>query len=336
MAADSTQLDAVETTASQAHPDSYRTFRFSDCLDELKATEELYSRIDGVDGKSRLEALSKCRMFAFFARDVETSRVHVISNSCRLRWCPVCSKARTNYIIHSLSPFMENRKVTRFLTLTVKHNNMSLSNQVTRLYDRFRTLRKSSWFKKHVSGGIWFFQIKLSANRKSWHPHLHCIITGKYLPKMELSRLWLNITGDSKIVDVKMIRNARETATYVARYSARPAQLRNYDIELRIEIFTAMHNRRLCGSWGVAKGVSLSPPKSVTSDKYVRLGSWSSVLSLRHSDIDAKTIYDCWYEKDVIDPSVSIRHIEDFIDGKIDFENYEPDWYSSPLLPGFQ
>lgn len=336
MAESPTQLDAVETTVNLTADVSYRSFRVASCLDELEATKELYAKIDSADNKSRSSALEECRKYAWFARNVETNRVHVVSNSCRLRWCPICSKARTSYIINNLSPWMMNRKVTRFMTLTMKHTDASLSDQIARLYSCFRTLRKHKWFKKHVSGGIWFFQVKLSPNRQNWHPHLHCIITGKYIPKMELSKLWLKITGNSKIVDVKMVRDPSDTATYVARYSARPAQLRHYHLALRIEIFAAMHGRRLCGSWGVAKGVSLSPPTSVESTKFVKLGSWSQVQHLRHSDIDAKTIYDCWIHGEVIDPIVTLEWIDAALDDVPALKFTDVDYHESPSLPGFQ
>lgn len=327
MAESPTQLDAVETTVSPNQFDSYRTYRSQSCLEELEATKELYSKIDDVEGKSKTQGLMDCRKFAWFARHIETNRVHVVSNSCRLRWCPICSKGRTGYIVQSLTPWMMKKRVTRFLTLTMRHSQDDLHTQITRLYSYFRTLRRHKWFRKHVSGGVWFFQVKLGVKRDAWHPHLHCIVSGKYIPKMELSRLWEKITCGSKIVDVKMVRVPKDTASYVARYSARPAQLRKYPLDLRIEIYSAMHGRRLCGSWGAAKGVSLRPPTSVESTKFVRLGSWSQVEHLRHSDIDARTIFECWYEKETIDPSVSLDYIDRLLNDMPDitFEGYTHD-----------
>lgn len=308
-----TSLDAVETSVSHSIFHSYRSYRSSTCLEELQATIELYSKLDNIEGKFKTRALQDCRQFAWFARNIETNRVHVVSNSCRLRWCPICSKGRTGYIIQSLTPWMKSKKVTRFLTLTMKHSQDDLGTQITRLYSHFRALRKHRWFKKHVSGGVWFFQVKLSAKRDEWHPHLHCIVSGKYIPKMELSRLWEQITTDSKIVDVKLVRDPNDTASYVARYSARPAQLRRYPLDLRMEIYSAMHGRRLCGTWAAAKGVSLRPPTSVDSAKFVKLGSWNTVEHMRHSDIDAKTIFDCWYQKETINPDVSVYYVDRFI-----------------------
>lgn len=309
-----TQVHAVETTGEQSDYDSYRTFRAIPVKEELQATQELYDRIDSIDGTDRTSSLNECRKYAWFARRVEDNHVHVVSNSCRLRWCPICSKGRTNYIIQSLTPWMRKVKVTRFLTLTMKHTDDSLSEQIATLYDHWRTLRKHKWFKKYVSGGVWFFQVTLSKRSDSWHPHLHCIVQGKYIPKMELSARWERITNGSKIVDIKLVKDPEETASYVARYSARPARLREYPLELRIEIYIAMHRRRLCGAWGSAKGISLSPPTKVDADKFTRVGSWSTVMHLRHQSEYAREILRAWKDGTPLADDVTLIEIDREID----------------------
>lgn len=336
MAVSPTQLDAIETTGKARDYDSYRSYRAGFVSEELKATEELYSKIDSADCKDRVHNLSECRLYSWFARDIESNRVHVISNSCRLRWCPICSRGRTGYIIHNLTPWIRSLKVPRFMTLTLKHSNDSLSDQIAFLYKHFRTLRKHKWFSKYVCGGVWFFQVKLSKQSDQWHPHLHCIIHGNYLPKMGLSKLWDKITNGSKIVDVKMIRDAESTAQYVARYSARPAQLKDYPLELRVEIFCAMHGRRLAGSWGTAKGVSLCPPKCVDKSKFVRLGSWSQVIERRKIDADAKDIFDAWWKKDVLDPNVSMDYIDRELNQMPTIEFNESDQVCDPQYQFFR
>lgn len=310
----STRVHAIETTGELKRPPSYRTFRAMSCQEELTATEELYARMDDSEGTDRIKSLSECRKFAWFARNVETNYVHVVSNSCRLRWCPLCSSGRTGYIIQNLTPWMKKIKVPRFMTLTMKHSAESLSEQIRVLYSHFRTLRKHKWFKKYVCGGVWFFQVSLSKRSDEWHPHLHCVLQGKYIPKGELSKRWEQITNGSKIVDLKLVRDPNETAKYVARYSARPAQLMNYPLELRVEIFVAMHRRRLAGTWGTARGVSLSPPTSVESEKYVKVGTWATVTYMEKEDEAAKQILDAWRNHLPLEPSVSVKSFDDFID----------------------
>lgn len=330
-----TSVHNIETTGTPRIYESYRAFRASSCPDELQATEELYSYMDNQEGKDRLSLLNGCRKLAWFARNKETNHVHVISSACRLRWCPLCSTGRCGYITHNLIPWISGLKHPRFLTLTLRHSNASLTCQINSLYTHFRTLRKNKWFRDHVAGGVWFFQIKLSSKVDQWHPHIHCILHGKYIPQLELSKLWLKITKTSNIVDIRMVRNPKEAADYVARYSARPAKLAKYPLTLRVEIFNSMHRRRLCGTWGSARGVSLSPPTSVTTDKFERLGTFSTVLFMRCTSADAKAIYEAWLDKVTLPPGISLIHVDNFIDDLPDSENWESDEVYDPQLPGF-
>jgi len=330
-----TSVHTIETSVLSANWPTYRDYRISYCAEEYQATLEMYSDLDIKHDKNRVELLTKCRRYAWFARSAETGQVHVCSNSCRQRWCPICAGGRSNYIVKSLEPWTQKVKHPRFLTLTLKHSNAPLFHQIDTLYRHFRNLRRDKQFKKYVSGGVWFFQVKLSDRSDQWHPHLHCLIQGKYLPHEWISRKWKRITKTSNVVDIRAVRNKSEVAKYVARYCARPTQLSKYPLELRQEIFEALHARRLCGKWGTAKGISLSPPKFVPEEKYTRLGSWSTIHSMRATSSEARLIVKCWLEHLCIPPGISLDYLDDFIDGKVDFEVVESDEYWSPYLPGY-
>jgi len=330
-----TSVHTIETSVLSDNWPTYRNFRISYCPDEYKATMEMYSDLDIKHDKNRVSLLTKCRTFAWFARSTETGLVHVCSNSCRQRWCPICSGGRSNYIVRSLEPWVRRVKNPRFLTLTLRHSNAPLEHQIDTLYKHFRNLRRDKQFKQYVKGGVWFFQVKLSKRADQWHPHLHCLIVGKYMPHEWISRKWKNVTKTSNIVDIRAVKNKSEVAKYVARYCARPAKLSQYPIELRQEIFEALHSRRLCGKWGSAKEISLSPPRFVPEQKYTRLGTWSTILSLRCSSSEARLIIKCWIEKLCIPPGISLDHVDDFLDGKVDYDVVETDQYWVPYLDGF-
>ncbi len=329
------KLDNIEASVLSDNWPTYRDLRKSYCLEEYNATEELYSYLDKLNGKNRVEALHKCRTFAWFARCTETGRVHVCSNSCRQRWCPICTGTRSNYIVRSLEEWIQNVKNPRFMTLTLRHTNAPLVHQIESIYKFFRYLRRDKQFKQFVQGGVWFFQVKLSKRSDQWHPHIHCIIQGRYMPKGWLSRKWKQITKTSTIVDIKAIKNKSEIARYVARYCARPAKLSEYPVELRVEIFEAMHSRRLCGVWGHARGVRLSPPKSVPEHKFTRLGTWSTIHSLKGDSAFAREILKAWREKLTVEPDVTLQPVEDFIDDIPTGHTIESDLYWAPYLPGY-
>jgi hypothetical protein len=136
-------------------------------------------------------------------------------------------------------------------------------------------------------------------------------------------------------VDIRAVKNKTEVAKYVARYCARPAKLSQYPLELRGEIFEALHSRRLCGKWGQVKGISLSPPRFVAEQKYVRLGTWSTILSLRCSSAFAREIVKAWLEKLTIEPDVTLQHVDDEIENIPTGHGTEADKYWEQYLPGY-
>lgn len=330
-ATDATLVHNLETTVHEPAYVSYRAYRQSLCADEFIAAEELYSTTDELDETNRSELLSKCRTFAWFVRDRESGMVHVASKSCRLKWCPICAKAKSAYITSNVRPWIESLKTARFLTLTLKHSNAPLLTQIEKLYADFRKLRKDKQFRKYCQGGVWFFQIKLSSKSDQWHPHIHCVITGKYIPHEWLSRKWLDITFSSSVVDIRLVHDPDKMANEVAKYAATPAQLKDYPADLRREIFYAMHRRRLCGTWGTGKAVLLCPPRTVDKTKTEDIGSWSMVTGLRDTDYNARAIFESWRTGTPLGPDIKMAAIDSFIDGlptklqaDIDSGKYDP------------
>jgi hypothetical protein len=127
---------------------------------------------------------------------------------------------------------------------------------------------------------VWFFQVKWISESESWHPHLHCVLDAEYLPHKTLKAIWLEITGDSSIVDIKAVRDPQKVAEYVARYAARPCKLKDLEPEQRIEVVQALHGRRLCGKWGDTEDLQLSV-KSVDADSdYVTICDYSKLSDL--------------------------------------------------------
>lgn len=328
-------VHTIETSGNSPEWPTYREYRISLCSDEHQATIEMYAELDEKQGKTRLSLLKSCRQYAWFARNNDTGRVHVCSNSCRQRWCPLCSGGRAAYITNSVMEWLERIKFPRFLTLTLRHTNAPLKQQIEQIYRHFRALRKDKQFKSYVRGGIWFFQVKLSKHEDQWHPHIHCLINGKYMPQEWISRKWLRITKTSNIVDIRAVRKKSEAAKYVARYCAKPAQLSKYPLSLREEIFNAMHGKRLCGKWGTAKEISLSPPKFIQKEKYTELGTWSTIHSMKCTSDIARTILDCWKYKRIIPSGISLYHVDRFIDNIPELTATESDQYWEPYMPGF-
>lgn len=309
-----TGLDTQETKDPQTFPDNYRQYKARSHSDELQATIELYQSGLLPTSERSLLALQECSSFAWFVRHAETGEVRVHSSKCRQRWCPLCAQTLANWRTMALIDYVTTLDRPKFVTLTLKHSHAPLKQQIDNLYESFKRLRKLKLINKTIHGGVWFFQVKRSKADGLWHPHLHIVADSDYIPKDELSRAWLSITHTSKIVDVRIIRNPAETARYVARYSARPANLAGLPLSRRVEVISSLAGRRLCGTWGTARSVPLKPPQSNDRNKWVNLGNWTLVINCQTVSAVARSIVKAWKTASTVPEHCTLVSIETRLD----------------------
>ncbi|GAH50908.1 unnamed protein product, partial [marine sediment metagenome] len=133
---------------------------------------------------------------------------------------------------------------------------------------------------------------------------------------------------------IKMVNDYTSAAHEVARYVARPSAISKLALEQRIELFTAMHGRRLCGKWGEANVLSLSKPKSTEPGDWERLARWDTIRDRLGFDLDAQDIYHAWRNQTFLSIDVSYMEIEDFLDdvpGEIEPEPPPPLLWGDPV-----
>lgn len=311
----SSNLDTLETSDQNRPPESYRKFCISNCKVEYDATREAISIKDGVDGTNRLRSFDECRTGAWFARNIETHIVKVMSSSCKQRWCPMCAATRRWFLQQQVSGWLNVVKQPKFLTLTLKHSDDPLDDQIQRLYDCFRKFRKLKFFKQHVKGGVWFFQIHKAKSDNLWHPHLHCVLDADWMDKYVISAHWEVITGDSKIINIKEVKDVSKMAEYVARYAARPSILSKLDEPDRLELMTCLHGRRLVGCWGEAKRITLRPAKPPDSGDWKNLAKFGTVMIMLGHDDRADAIWKAFKTGTECPDDCDLQDIEDFFDG---------------------
>jgi hypothetical protein len=206
------------------------------------------------------------------------------------------------------------------------------------LYSHFRTLRRRKEFRRAVPGGIWFFQIKKSSRSNDWHPHLHCLIHGRFLPHRHLKHMWHSITFGSTIVDIRPIRDPQKAASDAARYAASPGSLVGLSPPDACELVKAMHGRRICGTWGTGRGVSLRPPKVEDTSKWENVGSFSMVYGMRNHHAGASDIWKAWHTGTALEPGIVCDPLGEFLEaeGRVDvsqlsFEQIYADSRSPPV-----
>lgn len=334
-------VHAEETTVPPDDHYSYRSFLASGCKQDMDFAKVIYEKTDRVGVSSRAAKLSFCRTSAYFLRHSVTGEIRVASSRCKLRWCPLCIRTKRFILVTSIVPWLKKAIKPKFMTLTLKHSNAPLTHQIRSLYDYSRNLRRRPWFKKRCKGGIWFFQLTQNEEDGSWHPHLHLLCEGNYIPHADLSRIWLDVTGNSKIVHIKAVKDVKKAAEYVARYATAPCRLSDYSVDDAIEIFEALHGLRICGTFGTGRGIKLTPPKCEDADEWVELCRFSEVMKLRNETEYHETIYKCWVKGEPCDivpkppPDYSIKHHVELVEIPSTYRQFAFEWGAGSGLQQF-
>ena len=306
---------SVHTKSLTAHPlrsVSYRDYLLARDRSEMDAVQSLYQETNEHFKSLRL---ADCRTKAVFMREISTGLVKVSSNSCHVRFCPLCSNARAFTIRTNTEHWLSSRTVPKFLTLTLKHQVKSLSDQLCKLYDSFQALRRIKLFKKCVHGGIWFFEIKPGKDGL-WHPHLHIVLDAEFIPQAQISEAWNRITTDSPIVDIRQVKDPKKMADYVAKYAVKPILFRNLTTVERLDILHGLRGRRLCGCFGTATKARLTSKPVFIKENFQKLGSWRYILNFRNYDNNAKLIYESWIQRKPLADGISLAYLEELLEDK--------------------
>ena len=275
----SSELDSIETSIHQSLPRTYQDWRLTGWEAEWSAAIDLYARTDLHADTARAKQLIQCRTLAYFYWNRESAKVRVISNACRLRWCPMCSQARYNTIRHAVSNWLKGIRSPKFFTVTMRNCNTPLHEQIDRLYKAFKDLRRHKGLKSRIRGGVWFFQVKRGKNSGQWHPHLHILLDSDYIPKRELSLEWFMATGNSFIIDIRKVEDPEKVSDYVSRYCARPARLSDFSQPDQEALYETLHGKRLCGTFGTGHDCKMRPERTNDADKWIKIGSWRDIIS---------------------------------------------------------
>jgi len=166
-------------------------------------------------------------------------------------------RARSAAIADALQAHLTGER-HRFITLTIRSNTEPLALLLEKLTDAFRRLQRSNLWRQTVKGGIGFLEVKRFPERRRWHPHLHLIVHGSYVPQRALARLWQQITGDSYIVDVRAVKQVREAVQYVTKYATKTvdqATVREHDA--LVEAIDALKGKRSMMTFGDWRRIKL-------------------------------------------------------------------------------
>ena len=200
-----------------------------------------------------------CGQNAFVMRsEDDPDRYRVASDHCHDRFCRPCAGSRGRTIAANVAAYIGKRRY-RFLTLTIKTTDLTLKQGIDKLYRSFGLLRRSKLWQARVTGGVAVCEVKPGKSHDGWHPHLHCIIEGKFLPYKVLRALWMGITKDSFILDIRPGGDAESAAYYICKYITKPFTSETIRTESRLEeAIHALHGRRVITTFGSWRGKDLT------------------------------------------------------------------------------
>ena len=247
-----------------------------------------------------------CGLRSIVLRSVDDpNRFKIACERCHDRFCLPCMQDRARLIVANLKAQL-SYEPTRFLTLTLKHSDDPLQSQLDRLYESFATLRRRGFWGQHVTGGIAFLELKLSPNDNRWHPHLHVLLRGSYLPQQLVRDAWLQITGDSHIIDLTMIKSPEQLYSYLTKYVTKGWDAGMYrDHPRLVEAISALMHRKLLTCFGEFAHLRLLQPPTV--ETWVELGTLHELYVLRDRGVPwALAAYAAIFTRSFDPPAVDI------------------------------
>lgn len=201
--------------------------------------------------------------------------------------CPFCSAIRASkqanaYQAKMLQILKEKPYLKPvFITLTVKNQN-DFSSVFEHLVSSFGVykdrrrdaLKKGRSFNELCKAEGFVYSIEITNKKNGWHPHIHMVaLVNDWIDYSKLSVEWENITGDSKIVDVRRIKPAKGTKDDYSdafvecfKYAMKFTEMTHDQIWYVHEALSPNQRlKRLTGSVGCFRGVKV--PEQLTDDE---------------------------------------------------------------------
>lgn len=229
--------------------------RLQECMHErhYDARERIISALGGVNLGPRARQARRlagcCSSVKFFV-DPRVGKVRPWVCRCRDRMCPFCSRARASHVTGQLRDAMEKMKRPRMLVLTVRSMHGDLGSQLRSLRKWFRRLRSAAFWQKHVRGGVYTVEITRNEDTGLWHPHLHVVYDGEYMPQKGLRFVWHRITQGSEVVWIKDVSDRQGAAVELAKYISKPARVAKWGTSAIREYSAGVSATRMVQSFG--------------------------------------------------------------------------------------
>jgi len=259
---------------------------------------------NNLDLDKELQALQDCGSFLIYRHYYEidkfrlkggcTCKKHLLCALCAIRRAAKCIAVYSEKIQDVVQRgYNEGKEYDQlFITFTVK-NEFDLVERMDHLKESLGKLmqkRRASLVKnpktttefKHIEGAIYSYETTFN-EETGFHPHIHMLAM---VPKgcfsysvkkiknksvkvpvklwADLVDNWEKITGDSKIIDVRLIENQDDQIKALVETFKYALKVSEMDVHVQIDCYKALKGRRLIGSMGALFGVKL--PEGLNDD----------------------------------------------------------------------
>jgi len=239
--------------------------------------------------------LTMCRQVCWCCANSETQEPQLVPVTCKSRLCEHCSKERSDRLKPQIIAGCRRMDSPRFLTLTLATTQRTLTEELDRLGECFRRLRRTKLWTAHVTGGLYTIEVTWGKNSNGWHPHIHAIIDGTYIEVAKLSAEWKRITGDSFIVDLRKCHSDRQLANYLAKYVSGTGKPLKIPPERIAQYAVAIANLRMVQTFGHLHGVKLkTDPEPGTGRLEVLTGLTALRFAAGRGDSVALDLFRGW------------------------------------------
>jgi len=261
--------------------------------DERSRLISLFRNSNSMALQRRAERIESCSEYANIVR-LKGDEPKLIVSRCKDRMCPRCTRINAFKCSETLHSMISRMPTRRAITLTLAHEKGELSERINRLMNCWRELRRSVQWKACVEGGIYSLEITRNEGDGTWHPHLHVIVSGKYYDQKTLSNQWFSITGDSPIVYIQAVHDARKTGSYISKYVTKPDEVLQWNDDTLLEYVHAIRGRRLFHTFGCLHNTeSLHKPRKL---EFSSERQYASTHAIKHYAREG-----CEHCQDVID-----------------------------------
>ena len=223
---------------------------------------------------------------------------------CNSRWCPICAERRKEAIRKKYSIMIETVKNPYLLTLTLKNTDDLNDNILKRLTGAIKKLweyRKDKYkgsrsFFKNIKGFIRSVEIKPKKNGEyNLHAHLVCECDESWTNEnslfeinQQISKEWLEETGDSKIVDFRKIdiNKYDSNFTQAIKYIVKPQDFIDGRVDQIFKIMLTFYRKHIMLPYG--EGVFRNNPLIKEAMELANSFDSQETLEEIQADIDSE------------------------------------------------